>query len=145
MPTHLFVYGTLQLDEILHRVTGARFRGIPAVLDGYRCYRVAGECYPGLVPEAGARTPGVLQLDIDFASLRRLDAFEGSLYRRIRVEIAAEDRPIPADTYLFHEEHRERLSDEGWDLESFRRESLQRFLGSYAGFGNPPEPGGTSS
>ncbi len=84
-PTHVkapFAYGTLRFGE--------RPPCEPARLLGYGCDRLRGLPFPGLWPKRGACTSGVLYRPISRKALARLDAFEGDLSVRRRVEVTTE-------------------------------------------------------
>ena len=84
----LFVYGTLLDAETMERLTGQRFACEAAVLDDFE--RVAPPAdYPFLRPRPGASVEGLMWLDVDAASLARLDEYEeeGRLYRRVEVTV----------------------------------------------------------
>ena len=68
----LFVYGTLELSEVMLAVTGQTFESEEAILDGYARGLLRGEEFPGIVPDSDARTRGILYRGIDSLSLRRL-------------------------------------------------------------------------
>ena len=132
---HVFTYGTLMIPSVMEAVTGRRFASRKATLRGYARFRVKGASYPGLVEAAGATTDGVLYLDVDAASVVRLDAFEGAFYQRTRVEVyTPEHDRWPAEVYVVPPHHRAHLSSEAWRLDDFRREHLEAFLASYHGF-----------
>jgi gamma-glutamylcyclotransferase (GGCT)/AIG2-like uncharacterized protein YtfP len=78
--THIFVYGLLTFPEIVTAVTGQKFVMVPAVLPGYRRFGLSQSPLdtpvPILLEEAGHRQAGQLLLDVDRASVARLDFFE---------------------------------------------------------------------
>ncbi len=133
--TNVFTYGTLMLPEIMGMVTGREFAGTPAIARGCARYAIEGELYPGLVPEVGAETRGVVYLDVDEESVSLLDRFEGEWYMRttIRLETGTGDL-IDADAYLLRDSERHRVSGTRWDIDVFRREGVEEFLRRYAGF-----------
>ena len=97
----LFVYGTLLDGERLHALTGRRFRGRPATLEGFA--RVtATHGYPTIVPAAGGRVDGLLLEDVDAQSLAALDAYEdaGRLYARRPVEVVTGGRRVACEVYV---------------------------------------------
>lgn len=111
----LFVYGTLENPRLLQTITGRRFRGMEARLPGYRCAKVRGADYPGVVADSGHETPGTLYQDLDRRSLRRLDRYEGRLYRRIRVRVLdRERREWSAYVYVVPGAKRKHLSPLPW-------------------------------
>ena len=132
---HVFTYGTLMIPSVMEAVTGSRFAYRNAILHGYARFRLEGATYPGLIPLKDAATDGVLYLDVDPPSMARLDAFEGSFYDRVRVEVeTAEGERRKAEVYVVASTHRHRLTAEIWHLDDFRREHLAAFLASYHGF-----------
>ena len=106
-----------------------------AVLSGYARYRVKGEIYPGLVLEQDAETPGILYQGLVRREVRKLDAFEGSLYQRTRVAVRLETGDwVKAQTYVIVPSCRHRLSDQPWSMDAFGRQGVRQFIERYAGF-----------
>ena len=125
----LFCYGTLQFPQLMARICGIRPRARPAVLDGYGCYTLEGAAYPGIRPEPGAQTRGVVYDGIDATRLARLDRFEGDEYRRARVQVrTSAARHQPAWVYVLRPEHLACLSDAPWDPDRFARDHLAAWL-----------------
>ena len=125
----LFAYGTLLAPELLHSVIGRRLEGDPAVLEDYVCRRVRRAAYPAIIKLTGASTRGNVYCGIDNLAWQRLDDFEASLYERQLVEPTKLDgSPIMAYTYVIADTHKERLTDEAWNFEDFRRLHLQKYL-----------------
>ena len=60
----------------MHAVAGILPEGVPAVLPGHRRRVVAGEKYPGIVPDAAETVEGILYLNLPEEALVRLDAFD---------------------------------------------------------------------
>ncbi|HHH36726.1 MAG TPA: gamma-glutamylcyclotransferase [Gammaproteobacteria bacterium] len=118
----LFCYGTLLSPVVLARVAGRRFLGRPARLPGYELRSVRGTPYPALRPCPGAVTEGVLYEGLRAAHLRRLDAYEGVLYRRRRVRLGSGRR---AWVYVISPRHRKRLGSPGWGGAVFARRGLK--------------------
>jgi gamma-glutamylcyclotransferase (GGCT)/AIG2-like uncharacterized protein YtfP len=97
----LFAYGTLMDGERVFAVTGRRFPGRPARLDGYR--RITSDHgYPYVVPAPGSHVDGLLLEGIDAGSLRALDRYEdeGRLYRRRPVEVIVGGARVSCETYV---------------------------------------------
>jgi gamma-glutamylcyclotransferase (GGCT)/AIG2-like uncharacterized protein YtfP len=127
MTAHVFTYGSLMFAEVWQRVVRGDYRFVSAVLDGHARYEIAGETYPGMVPQAGAAVRGVLYFDVAPEDMAALDAFEGSEYRRETVNVRQEQGGmLSADTYLYLPRHK--LSPAAWEPERFQ---MQRFIGSY--------------
>lgn len=132
---NIFAYGTLMLPSVMAAVTTREFRGDFAILRGYARFTVKGECYPGIMPAAGAITEGIIYLDVDERSLERLDQFEGHLYQRTPVSVETEDGKIrDAETYVIKSEYRGCLSSKKWNETEFSQKHLKAFLETYQGF-----------
>lgn len=82
----LFVYGTLLCPLVQWRVLGRRVPGEADVLEGFRrdVVCLGGVCYPNLSPAPGRVVPGRVLL-LTRGELERVDAYETSAYRRVRV------------------------------------------------------------
>jgi len=125
----IFVYGTLQLDEVMEAVTGRRFEGRPAALHGYLRRRVRERSYPAVVPRDGERTEGIVFRGVDRESLARLDVFEGDLYERLEVQVEVQgEGGVGAWAYVLAPEHADRLSPDAWYLEEFLRDHGRAFI-----------------
>jgi gamma-glutamylcyclotransferase (GGCT)/AIG2-like uncharacterized protein YtfP len=105
-PTHIFVYGLLTFPEIVTAVTGQSFNMVPAVLPGYRRFGLSKSPLetpvPILLEEAGFRQPGQLLLDVDAASVAKLDFFEdldSGHYVKTRVRVEANGQWFQAFCY----------------------------------------------
>jgi gamma-glutamylcyclotransferase (GGCT)/AIG2-like uncharacterized protein YtfP len=108
---------------------GVRLVHEPATLEGHARYRVAGAPYPGIVHEPHGRVSGGLYRGLDGEHLRRLDEFEGALYRRERVELRlANGETVTAWTYVVPDESRSLLSSESWDEASYLERDHREFL-----------------
>jgi gamma-glutamylcyclotransferase (GGCT)/AIG2-like uncharacterized protein YtfP len=125
----VFCYGTLIFPELMQAAAGNPFAGFPASLEGYACYKVRGEAYPGIIASNGACTTGLVYSGLGAVHLARLDRYEGALFERRRV--CATDtggNPVQAWTYVVAARHTAMLSSERWDPEEFRTRHLDRFL-----------------
>ena len=85
MSDAVFAYGTLEIPAVMEAVTGRSFPQREAALEGFARFLIRGRFYPGIIEERGSVTDGVLYEGVDPESLTRLDAFEGPLYKRLRV------------------------------------------------------------
>ena len=125
----LFCYGTLQFPVLMARISGIAPRARPAVLEDYGCYTLTGAVYPGIRPEQGAQTTGVIYDGIDARRLARLDRFEGDEYVRQRVRVRTADAQLQeAWVYVIHPLVRACLSDIPWDRARFERRHLATWL-----------------
>ncbi len=102
----LFAYGTLRSVERVSQICGRKFDWAPAQLRDYKSYQLYDRDYPGLVPEPGGRTEGILYFDVDDASLRALDDYEGDEYVRVRVRVESNGTDTEANCYLLKTEQR---------------------------------------
>ena len=84
LPKDLFAYGTLMSRDIMQRVSGQRCEATPGVLRGYRRNRICGEVYPGIIASPGGMVEGILYSGLAEDAWKRLDLFEGEMYRRCR-------------------------------------------------------------
>jgi gamma-glutamylcyclotransferase (GGCT)/AIG2-like uncharacterized protein YtfP len=80
-------------------LTGKEFKVLQAKLIGYRVVRTGG--YPKIVINSMHTTYGKLVLNVDAASMQKLDQYESELYRRIRVKVHLRNgRRIDAFVYV---------------------------------------------
>lgn len=129
MSGSLFAYGTLQLPEVLQAVAGRDFPGQSARLQGYACYALRGQIYPGIRPWPGAVTAGILYGGLDAAVWRQLDAYEDAIYRRKVLTVLADDgQHHEAAVYVVRPACYGHLSARSWSVAAFRRHHLQRYL-----------------
>jgi len=120
---------------VMKAVTAREFPARRARMKNFARFRVKGESYPGLTPLEGAVTEGVLYMDLDAPSARRLDDFEGEFYERTEIPADALDgESLIAQTYVIKAQYRDRLSSEPWDPERFEADDLREFMASYQGF-----------
>lgn len=132
---HIFTYGSLMFPSVMKAVTGREFSSRNARVKNHARFKVIGESYPGLTPLEGAVTEGVLYLDVDAFSVKRLDDFEEELYERAGISaVALDGESLMAQTYLIKPQYRDRLSSEPWDPEHFEKADLIDFMASYRGF-----------
>ncbi|EED17916.1 disease resistance protein Aig2, putative [Talaromyces stipitatus ATCC 10500] len=94
-----FFYGTLMAPSILHRIIHgsptpelwqkALLTTRPALLPGYRRYRVHNADYPAILPssEADSAVLGVVVTGLTEGDVLRLDTFEGSQYEKRTVKV----------------------------------------------------------
>lgn len=129
-----FTYGSLMCDDIMSAVAGMPARGEPAVLEQYGRHPVRDEDYPGMMPDAAGRVAGVLYRGLGEDALARLDRFEGEMYERRLVRVAAGAGHIEAWTYVFRAEFAHLLMAGDWSYEAFLNEGKARFMQRYVGF-----------
>ena len=150
--------GTLMAPGVLHRVIHGTphpekwqkdlisFR--PAMLHDYRRHKVKHADYPALIPHKGSCVRGSLVTGLNRQDIRRLDIFEGHMYRRdpVKVQILKDvglDEAAPegiendstavqevdAQTYVWVLDVKKTLEPEEWDFEAFKREKMHVWMG----------------
>jgi len=137
----LFTYGSLMFEPVWRRLVAHPCASMRAVLPGFRRERVAGETYPGIVPDATAQTLGRVYFGINEEDLRRLDHFEGAAYQRTPVTVwigsaSDESISIEVETYVFRDGAA--LSGEPWLPEAFEREWAAGFFERHAAQADTP-------
>lgn len=132
---NVFTYGSLMFGEVWRPLAQRASASMAATLEGYRREGVRSAHYPGIVPASGASTPGRLYFDVDAGALERLDAFEGSEYRRVAVSVhvdSADGRRVwlDAEVYVFIDAAR--LDGRPWDAERFGRDDAAGFYRAHS-------------
>ncbi len=157
-----FFYGTLMAPPVLRRViwgsqsppTPAHaflLRIRPAILHAHERHKVKHADYPAIVP-ASAQTSvrGTLVEGLTDGDIWRLDIFEGSEYKRMRVKARVlqqnnhdqnhlsqhqagdvELDEVEAETYIWTA-GAHRLESESWDFDEFVRDKMKRWVGHNA-------------
>ncbi len=124
----MFVYGTLEIPEVVRALLGRVPAGEVATLRGYVRGMVRGRSYPGARTRAGAETVGIVYEGVSGRELRLLDRFEGTMYRRRRVRVrTGPGREVAAQVYVLSVSHRHRLTGRSWDRQRFRDEHLGEY------------------
>jgi gamma-glutamylcyclotransferase (GGCT)/AIG2-like uncharacterized protein YtfP len=134
---HVFTYGTLMFPEVWQAVVGRQFITAVGHAAGFRILRVRDTLYPGLLAAAPTDVvQGIIYLDVDSASLARLDRFEDDFYRRQPITLICEDgRQLEAETYIVPDERRDVLTTEPWSGHDFvAGGDLDCFLANFKGF-----------
>ncbi len=130
----LFVYGTLMAEPVMRSVCGHSFASTPATLHDFRRRRVSGEVYPAIIPCPGDQVEGALYCGLNATQLASLDVFEGTMYRRVMVDVVTGSGWRSAQTYIMSPAYRHALTDEPWSLDGFLSEGFGDFIGGYPGF-----------
>ncbi|MDD5366778.1 MAG: gamma-glutamylcyclotransferase [Gallionellaceae bacterium] len=135
MSDNCFTYGSLMCADIMSRVSGMALAGEPASLAGHARQPVADEDYPGVTADPAASVEGILYRGLDGSALARLDAFEGEMYERVRVQVnLVGGGSVAAWCYIFRAPYRHRLLLGDWSFEAFLAGGKARFLARYMGF-----------
>jgi gamma-glutamylcyclotransferase (GGCT)/AIG2-like uncharacterized protein YtfP len=134
---HVFTYGTLMFPEVWQAIVGREFAAVEGTAAGFAIYRVRDAVYPGIsAASERERVRGVVYLDVDHASLARLDLFEGDFYVRQSVWVdCADGERRAADAYVVPAESQAVLTDERWDRAKFVASGgLEQFVRRFQGF-----------
>lgn len=134
---HVFTYGSLMFPEVWNIVVGREFRTVHGTLSGYSRFRVEDAVYPGIIAAADVcSVEGLIYLDVDAASVERLDRFEGEFYDRLPLSInCADGEGRIADAYTISDKYLHVLTAESWTAEWFASSGgLADFIARYHGF-----------
>jgi hypothetical protein len=122
-------------EDIMFTVSGSRYKSESALLRNYGRFVVRDEVYPGIRPKQGDAVSGTVYFNLSETAWRRLDRFEGEMYRREALEVAfADGRVAKAQTYVVRPEFAHRLSRSQWSPAEFLRSGKSRFERQYRGF-----------
>jgi gamma-glutamylcyclotransferase (GGCT)/AIG2-like uncharacterized protein YtfP len=132
---NLFTYGSLMCSDIMFKVAGFRVDFSQANLNNFFRSKIRDEEYPGIVPQMGYQVPGVLYFDLSHETMKRLDIFEGELYRRQEVDVIIENHgSATAMTYVVKPQFRDLLTAEEWSFSYFLAFGKKKFEETYLGF-----------
>ena len=150
--------GTLMAPGVLHRVIHGTptpekrqqdyITVRPAVLQHYRRHKVRYADYPAIIPHKGSRVRGSFVTGLNAQDVRRLDIFEGDMYKRdvVKVQVLkdvelGEAAPegkgqesevaeeVEAQTYVWLEDVEQTLEPDEWDFEAFKRDKMRAWMG----------------
>ena len=134
---HVFTYGTLMFPEVWRAVVGREFVAVDGTAAGFAIYRVRDAVFPGIIAATDEdAVAGVVYLDVDDASLERLDLFEDPFYERQALWITCGDgQRRQANAYVVPAHNRAVLTDEPWNRDQFVTSGgLDHFIRRFAGF-----------
>ncbi len=120
MINKLFVYGTLQLPELVEKIAGQQFPAQAARLKGYRCGLIERADFPGILPCEDSTVEGLLLNGLNSGHLIKLDQYEGELYQRIKVPVETGTDQCHAWVYCIVPWARYRVSFTSWSMEWYR-------------------------
>ena len=135
MGQNLFTYGTLSVPEVMTALIGRTFESSEAQADGYTCFLIKGEHYPGIVARAGHSARGRVHFDVDEETWSVLDRFEGDVYSRQSIEVKTSGQPVSALTYVILPWRAEVLSETPWDEAAFLAEHGKAYIDMCRKFG----------
>jgi gamma-glutamylcyclotransferase (GGCT)/AIG2-like uncharacterized protein YtfP len=134
---HVFTYGTLMFPEVWQAVVGHQFKTVEGTAKGFGIYRVVDAVFPGIAAgDERDMVCGVVYLDVDHASLARLDLFEDDFYERQALWVeCADGQRRAAESYVVPPRNRQVLTAEPWQRETFVASGgLERFKRGFQGF-----------
>lgn len=110
----LFVYGTLMNEELIRALLRGSFPMVDAVLKGYERLQVVGQSYPAIRPNRHNIVKGRLMTKLSPLHIRKLDDYEGNMYKRISVRVITADssEPIWCQTYVLKPLYYRRLANQ---------------------------------
>jgi gamma-glutamylcyclotransferase (GGCT)/AIG2-like uncharacterized protein YtfP len=135
---HVFTYGTLMFPAVWQAVVGRSYKSVEGTAAGFEVFRVCDAVFPGIIAGSGeCSVPGVVYLDVDSASMERLDRFEDDFYERRAITVDCSDgQQRIAEAYVVPQVNRSLLTNEPWGRESFVASGgLEQFISRFAGFG----------
>ena len=125
----LFVYGTLEIPQVVKKVLGTTLVGEYAELPGFERFLLMNRNYPGIIRNPTTRVDGVLYHGVTPQYFKLLDRYEDKFYERSRVEVETSDSQIvTAWAYVVPLRYKRELSNKSWNREEFTRAQLKRFL-----------------
>ena len=127
---HVFTYGSLMFPEVWRIVVGREFETVEGTFAGHSIFRVRDAAFPGIIAAAGeCFVRGLVYLDVDAASVERLDRFEDDFYARRSLSIDCRDgRRREADAYTVPAKKPSRANSGAVDRRDIR---LQRRVGRF--------------
>ena len=115
--------------RLFETISGIKAQSEKALLPGYRSYQLQHRSYPGIVQYAGAKVQGCLYRGLGRRQFKRLDEYEGVMYRRKLVTVRCEDgRSVKAWCYVIRDVHAGKLAQQEWSLDDFLQHHLDQTL-----------------
>lgn len=125
----LFVYGTLMAPQVIETILGRLPPHCVATIPNYKRHPVRNHVYPGMIPQTGASTQGILYHGLTAKEISRLDWFEDVEYTRRQVSVETDEKKVTAtETYVWTNPLSELHVNAEWSLEEFCQTHLTRFL-----------------
>jgi gamma-glutamylcyclotransferase (GGCT)/AIG2-like uncharacterized protein YtfP len=141
---HVFTYGSLMFPEVWKIVVGREFETVKGTLASHSIFRVRDATFPGIIAASSeCVVQGLVYLNVDAASVERLDRFEDDFYERRSLPIECRDGlRRNADAYTVPPQHRQVLTAEPWAAETFVSSGgLADFIQRFQGFSRLGGPG----
>ncbi len=119
---NIFVYGTLQNQEVIKALVARELPHKKATLNDFRVFGLNNRYYPAIISSTGSTAQGYLLLDIDDKSLRTITAWEGDEYKPTTVTIEGEK----VTCFVWMASHEAFIDN--WDNEMFRRQYMKHLV-----------------
>ena len=125
----LFVYGTLEIPQVVKKLLGKVLPGENAVLKGYARYILVNRHYPGIIRQVNSQVGGVLYHGVTPKYLRLIDRYEDDIYERQKVQVTdSKGQCVEAWAYTIPLRYKKELTGLPWKRENFINQHLKRFL-----------------
>ena len=137
LATNLFVYGTLLIDDLFHRIVKGRYQKMPGTITGYERRKVINQVYPALIPSMSIdeEVSGAIYIKINDEDIGRLDHFEGEMYQRTAVLVHIHpNQTWNAETYVCMKSFLHLVDPHTWSPANFSQEARNRFLKEFPGW-----------
>jgi len=126
---NIFVSGPLMFRDVVQAVTGKTFPSQCGLLRGYARFVLRDEGQSAMILFPDRLVDGVVYLEVDKASLKALDAFQGPRFEHHEVSIETENGNwVEAVAYVFKVSRRDELTSRDWDEDDYREHHLQKVL-----------------
>ena len=127
----LFVSGPLMFRDLVKALTGHSYSAKFGQLHGYAQFLLKDEGQAAMIPFPDRVVDGVVYLDVDEASLAKLDAYQGKRFTREEVSIEGEGGEwLEAEAYCLKLTRKSLLTGAEWDEDYFRETHLKKALAS---------------
>jgi hypothetical protein len=129
-----FFDGTLIDPDVRKAVLGrlAPASVEPATLPGWRRFPAKGVTFPIARPDPKAEIEGVLARGLSAEAGRKLDAYEGPGYRRIKVDVSAGGKNLSVNFYVDDGSGTLTAASGQWDYATWARRHKRAFLATLA-------------
>jgi gamma-glutamylcyclotransferase (GGCT)/AIG2-like uncharacterized protein YtfP len=125
----LFVYGTLEIPQVVKKLLGTTLPSESAVLKGFERYMLINCHYPGIIRQEGAQVEGVLLHGITPKYLQLLDRYEDKIYKRQVVQVTnSKGQGVDTWVYVVPPRYKKQLTSRPWNRDYFVNTHLKRFL-----------------
>ncbi|WOG81316.1 hypothetical protein DCAR_0100462 [Daucus carota subsp. sativus] len=132
---NVFVYGSLQAEEVVKVLLKRIPRTSPATLNNYHRFSIKERVYPAILPVADKKVTGKVLSEITDPELLVLDAFEDVEYERQTVDVTLSDtsEKLKVFAYVWRNSTDPALYGE-WDLEEWKKVHMKDFVKMTMGF-----------